>query len=152
MRVIPGFREIVSIVHSRGKNDLKFDGEFVAANGRTGIDVAIPATFEPALAMQIARDLEMAFDEMGYGYVIRRDAGTDSIPQEDRQSALGKLEQLGVAAKIMPDGKISLSQTPDARRQNAELLREKGERIYSLLLDAHGTRKRWEILAKSENF
>ena len=151
VRVIPGFREIVSILYSRGGDDLKLDGEYILVKGHAGIDVVITAAVERALATQVARDLESAFVGMGYGYVIRRDAGSDSVPEAKRWNALQELGELGITAQPSPEGKVTLSRSADAPQQDAEALRQRAARVPALLLDVYGVRERWEILAKSKD-
>ena len=44
---------------------------------------------------QITRDLEAAFQAMGYAYVIARLSSVDAVPETERQGAIAELREIG---------------------------------------------------------
>ena len=57
VRIQPGFRELVSVIHTRSGTTLTLDGERIGRKWE-GIDVRIPEDVESERARQIGRDLE----------------------------------------------------------------------------------------------
>lgn len=148
VRIKPTVREGVSIIYTRQGKDLNLTGE------RTGrkweeIEVLIPFEVEAAQVPQMVGDLETAFVTMQYGYVITRKAGIDIVPEAERQAAVVELNEMGYDIEILPDRKIRQTRRAGAPLQDIETRRVQALRMMSLIQTLHGTRQRFEILAKS---
>jgi hypothetical protein len=117
-----------------------------------GIEVQIPQEVESAQVPQIVRDLETAFGAMRYGYVIARKAGTDIVPETERQAAIAELNEMGYEIEILPDRKIRQTRRAGVPRHDVATQRKRTPRMMSLIQSLHGTRQRLEILAKSKEF
>ena len=66
VRVEPGFREIVTIVHTRQQTIRRLEGERIG-NRWQGIALHLPRDLNPADVPEIVRDIETAFGAMRYG-------------------------------------------------------------------------------------
>ena len=100
----------------------------------------------------IVSHLETAFVELGFGYVIDRRVGVDTIPDSERQAALAELREMGCEIEVLPDGRIRENLKTGALRQDIETIRQQMPRRFSLIKSLSGTRDRIEILAKSKEF
>jgi hypothetical protein len=150
VRIEPGFREVVSVFYTRDGTTLKLGGERIGKKWE-GISVHIPQEVEAIRASQIARDLETAFQSMKYGYVIAHLLGVDDVPEVERQAAIAELRQMGYDIEVSADRKqIRQKRLPDAPCINIEIARKQAPRMMMLLQSVHGTRPRFEILAKSK--
>jgi hypothetical protein len=150
-RIEPIMREVVSIVHTRNGASLNLGGERIGSKCK-GIEVHIPPEVDADQIPQVVRDLETAFEAMRYGYVIARKTGTDIVPKEERQTAMAELYDMGYDIEILPNHKIRQTLRLGAPRRDIETVRKQTPRIMSLMQSLHGTRPRWEILAKSKEF
>jgi hypothetical protein len=149
VRIEQGFREVVSIFYTRGGTAHKLGGERIGKKWE-GISIHIPHAVEAAWASQIARDLEIAFRAMRYGYEIVRVAAVDSVPETERQAALAELREMGYEIEVSADrSQIREARLPGAPHLNIEAARKQAPRMMQLLQAVHGTRPRFEILAKS---
>jgi hypothetical protein len=151
VRIESMVREGVSVIYRRQGAALNLSAERIGRKWE-GIEVHIPPEVEVGQVNQIVRDLEIAFGAMQYGYVIARKAGADIVPQAERQAAVAELNEMGYDIEILPDGKIRQTVREGAPHQDVETLRRQAPRMMSLLQAIHGTRKRFEILAKSKEF
>jgi hypothetical protein len=152
VRIKRVFREVVSVMHTRDGTTLSLSGERIGRRWE-GIEIHIPQEVEAARASQIARDLETAFQAMQYGYVIARKLGVDAVPETERQAAIAELREMGYEIEVSADRRqIRQKRLPDAPRVNIEIARKQAPRMMQLLQAVHGTRPRFEILAKSKEF
>jgi len=151
VRIEPIFREVVSVIYTRQGNTLNFGGERIGKKWE-GIQVHLPTEVETTEVAQIVHDLETAFLGLRYGYVIARKTGIDTIPETERQSAIDELREMGYEIEILPDGKIRQTSRAGAPHQDLETLRRQTPRMASLIQSLHGTRHRFETLAKSKEF
>jgi hypothetical protein len=150
VRIVPGQREIVSIIHERAGVELKLGGERVGKNWKS-IDVRIPEEVEASRALQVARDLEAAFQAKGLGYVISRALGTEIVPEAEREAAMTELREMGFEARVSADGSaVNTTKIQGAPQRSAEEWRKFGPRMMTLVSAARGKRPRFEILAQSK--
>jgi len=56
----------------------------------------------PTSQDQITRDLEAAFQAMGYAYVIARLSSVDAVPETERQGAIAELREMGQVRGLTP--------------------------------------------------
>lgn len=152
VRIEPIHREAVSVTHTRDGASLNMEGERIGKRWG-GIEVHIPQEVEPARVPQIAGDLETAFLALGYGYVISRSLGVESVSENEREAAISELRQMGYEAEVSADRKqIRPKRIPGAPRQDMEALRQQAPRMMWLIQSLHGKRPRFEVLAKSKDF
>ena len=150
VRIKPVFREVLSVLYERGPVLLNLNGEYI---GKEGIQVHIPEEFEITKAMQIAKDLETAFESMEYGYLIVRSTGTELVSENEQQAALAELRDMGYEIEISPDRKqITQKKLAGAPKQDIETLRQQTPRMMALIQSLRGKRARFETLAKSKEF
>ena len=144
-------REGISVIHTRNGTSLNLMGERIGKHWE-GIEVHIPPELDTTQTSQIVHDLETAFQAMQYGYVIASKRAADTVPEEERQAAMAELNQMGYDIEVLPDGKIRQKLRPGATRPDRKALQGHSLRMMFLLQSVHGTRPRFEILAKSKDF
>ena len=145
-------REVVYVIHTRQGTSLNLDGQRIGRKWE-GIEVFIPHEVEAARAPQIVRDLEAAFQAMDYGYVITRLGEVETVPETERQAAIAELRQMGYELEVSADRKqIRQKWILGTPKLGLEALRKTTPRYMSLLQAVHGTRRRFEILARSKEF
>jgi hypothetical protein len=150
--VQPGFREIVSVIHERGGIRLHLDGERIGKKWE-GISVHIPEELDPTRVRQVARDLETAFQALGYGYIIARLAGIEIVPESEQQAAITELNSMGINVEVSSDRRqIRQAWREGAPRPGIDAARKQAPRIMSLMQALHGRRQRFEVLARSSHF
>jgi hypothetical protein len=150
--VQPGFREIVSVIHERGGIRLHLDGERIGKKWE-GISVHIPEELDPTRVTQVARDLETAFQALGYGYIIARLAGIEIVPESEQQAAITELNSMGINVEVSSDRRqIRQAWREGAPRPGIDTARKQAPRIMSLMQALHGKRQRFEVLARSSHF
>jgi len=89
---------------------------------------------------------------MGYGYVIARKAGIDIVLESEQKAAIAELREMGYEIERLPDGRIRQTWRAGAPRPDIETSRKTTPRVMSLIQSVHGTRQRFEILAKSKEY
>jgi len=152
VRIKPGVRELVSVIHMRDGNSLDLQGERIGKKWE-GIEVRMPQEVEPGRISQIARDLEAAFQAMGYGYLITASAGTDVVPETERKAAIAELLEMGYEIEVSTDRRqIRQKRIVGTTVPDLETAKKQASRMMSLLQAVHGTRHRLVILAKSKEF
>lgn len=152
VRIEPIFREVVSVTYTRGGATLYLDGQRFGRKWE-GIEIHILPEIDLGRASQIARDLETAFQSMRYGYVIARLTGVDVVSETEREAAIAELGEMGYDIEVSADRKqIHQKKRPGAPQVDIETLRKTTPRMMALLQAVHGTRPRFEILAKSGEF
>jgi len=144
-------REGVSVIHRRQGTSLNLSGDRIGRR-REAIELHIPQDVQATPVPQIVRDLETAFVAMGYGYVIARKAGIDIVPESEQQSAIAELHEMGYEIERLAGGRIRQTWRAGAPRPDIETLRKTTPRMMSLIQSVHGTRQRFEILAKSKEY
>lgn len=152
IRIEPVFREVISIVYTRGGTTLNLSAERIGRKWE-GIAVGIPPhEVREEQVQQVVRDLESAFGAMGYGYVISRKIGIDVVPETERQAVIAELNKMGYEIEVLPNRQIRQTRRAGAQHQDRESIRKTTPRMMSLIQSLHGTRQRFEILAKSKEF
>jgi hypothetical protein len=148
----PGFREIVAVIHERGGIRLVLNGERIGKKWE-GISVHIPADLDASRVTEVARDLETAFQALGYGYIIARLAGIEIVPKTEQQAAMTELNSMGFDVEVSPDRRqIRQTRKEGAPRVDIDTARKQAPRLMSLVQALHGKRQRFEILATSNQF
>ncbi len=131
---------------------LYLDGEHIGKKWE-GILVQIPEDVDTSQAAQIGRDLEIAFQALGYGYIIARLAGIQIVSETEQQAAITELNSMGINVEVSPDRRqIRQGWKAGAPRLGIDTARKQAPRIMSLMQALHGKRQRFEILARSTQF
>jgi hypothetical protein len=151
VRIEPNVREVVSVIYKRHGTSLKLQGERIGEKEK-GIHVRILQEIDAAQLTQIVSDLESAFKAMHYAYVIDRIAATDNVPEAEQKAAMAELYEMGHEIEILPGQQIRQSWRAGVPRPDIETLRKQTPRMMSLIQSLHGTRHRFEVLAKSQDF
>jgi hypothetical protein len=152
VRVEPGFREIVFIVHTRQPTIRRLEGERIG-NRWQGIGLHLPRDLNPADVTQIVRDLETAFGAMRYGYVISRTVRVDPVSETEQEAAITELHEMGFEVERTTDPRgIALIPRSDVPRPDTKTAKRMAPRIMSLVQSLRGTRQQVELLAKSKGF
>ena len=151
VRIEPIFREAVSVIYSRGGKTLKLGGEYIGTKW-SGIHVVIPQEIATAEACRIAGDLAVAFEAMEYAYVVLHKLETETVSEGERHAALAELREMGYDVEVQSDGKIRQTKKPEAPKRDFETLKQQAPRMMALVQSVHGTRPRFETLAKSKEF
>jgi hypothetical protein len=152
VRIEPISREVISIVYTRHGTTFNLGAERIGRKWE-GIAVSIPDQEVGAEQVpQVVHNLERAFEGMGYGYVISRKTGVDVVSETERQAAIAELNEMGFEIEILPNRQIRQTRREGAPHQDREAIRKATPRIVSLIQSLHGTRQRYEILAKSKEF
>jgi hypothetical protein len=77
----------------------------------------------------------------------------ETVPETERQAAMAELRPMGYELEISADRKqIRQKWIAGTPKLGLEALRKTTPRYMTLLQAVHGTRKRFEILAKSKEF
>jgi hypothetical protein len=151
VRIEPNVREAVSVIYKRHGTSLKLYGERISGKEKR-IHVRILQEIDAAQLTQIVSDLESAFKAMQYSYVIDRIAATDIVPETEQKAAMAELREMGHEIEILPDQQIRQSWRAGVPRPDIETLRKQTPRMMSLIQSLRGTRQRFEVLAKSQDF
>jgi hypothetical protein len=152
VRIEPIRREVVAVFHTHYGTKLRLGGERIGKRWE-GIQVGIPGELEAAQVSQIVSDLELAFRAMDYGYVIVRRKGVDEVPETEREAAIAELGEMGYDIEVSADRRrITQKRKEGAPRDDIETIRKQSPRMVYLLQSVHGTRRPFEILAKSKEF
>jgi hypothetical protein len=152
VRVEKGFREIVTIFHTRRRTTRRLDGELIGKRWE-GIAVYLPDEVDTADVPQIVRDLETAFGALRYSYVISRKVGVEAVSDAERQAAVTELNEMGFEVEVSSDGQqASLKWRSGVARPDMETVKGTTPRVMSLVKSLRSTRPRVEILARSKEF
>jgi len=152
VRVEQGFRELVTVIHTRQGTTRRLDGERIG-KGWNGIRIHLPRDVDPAEVPQLVSDLEAAFGAMRYGYVISRTVGVDPVPEAEQQAAIAELNEMGFDVERSTDPRQTVViPRPDRPRPDPKAAKDRASRSMSLVLTLRGTRQRVELLAKSKEF
>jgi hypothetical protein len=150
VRIKKVFRELVSIIYTRGGTSIKLSGQYIGQHWE-GIEVHIPRQIEAEQVSRISSDLETAFQAMHRRYLIVGSAGTDVIPEDEREAAIAELREMGWEIEVSPDRKqIRQKRAAGAPPIDAETTRKMALRMKLLIEAIHGTRQRLQVLAKSK--
>jgi hypothetical protein len=151
-----GFRELIRVVYQRAGSTLRLDGEhmsrLVPGQPTEGLYVQIPPSVAVEHLPQMIKDLEEALSALGYGYVIKRDTGIETVSETDRHRAIAELHEMGYQVEIMPDHSIQQTRLPGASMPDAEAIRKQLPRMMALIQTVHASLHRFEVLAKTEGF
>jgi hypothetical protein len=152
VRIDPGFRELVSIVLTRGGTTRTLDGERIGKRWE-GISVHLPREVEPGDVPQIVRDLETAFTALDYGYVISRTVAVEAVSEADQQAAMAELNQMGFEVEVSADRlQTSLQWKPGVRPPDIKTFKSTTPQVMYWLQSLTGRRPQIEVLAKSKGF
>lgn len=150
VRIEPIMREAVSVIHTRHGITLNLSGQLIGRRWE-GVEVHIPHEVEVEQASQVARDLETAFQALGYGYVIARLGEVEIVPETERQAAIAELHEMGYEIEVSADHKqVRQKLREGAPRPDIETARKQAPRMMSLIQALHGKRQLFEILARSK--
>jgi hypothetical protein len=154
--IVPVFREVVRVIHTRDGSSLPLDGEHISSsisvNQNAGIGVRIPQSVEPARLSQIVRDLQEALGGLGYVYLIDRISGIEIVPEDERNAAVAEMREMGYEIEILSDGSIRQTPLENMPRPDLETLKRQALRMGMLIQSIGGKRTQIEILARSEGF
>lgn len=150
VRIEPIFRENISVVYTRRGTQLTLDAARIG-NRWQDIEVLIPQETESGEVARIVHDLEIAFGEMRYRYVIARKTETEIVSEAERRAAITELKEMGYNVEVLPDGSIRQTRRPEVPRADLETIRKQTPRILSLIQSVQGRRQHFEILAKSRD-
>ena len=153
VRVEKGFREIVTVVHTRGRTTRRLDGERIGKRWE-GIGVhLLPGDMDPTDVPQIVHDLEVAFAALRYGYVISRTVRVDSVSEAEQQAAIAELNELGFEVERSADQKeVVLRPRSPSPHPDTNKAQGTAPRVMALVQSLSGTRHQVELLARSEEF
>jgi len=70
----------------------------------------------------------------------------------EQKAAIAELREMGYEIERLADGRIRQTWRAGVPRPEIETLRKTTSRMMSLIESAHGTRQRFEILAKSKEY
>jgi hypothetical protein len=152
VRVEQGFREIVTVVHTRQGTVRRLDGERIGKRWN-GIRIHLPREVDPADVPQIVRDLETAFGATHYGYVIFRTVRVDPVPEAEQEAAITELNEMGFDVERSTDPRQTvLTPRSGVPRPDTKTAQDRAPRIMALVQSLRGTRQVVELLAKSKEF
>jgi hypothetical protein len=152
VRVEQGFREIVTVVHTRRRTARRLEGELIGKRWE-GIAVHLPRNIDPADLPQIVRDLETAFGALRCGYVISRAVRVDPVSEAEQEAAITELNEMGFEVERSTDSReIVLRPKSGVPRPDTKTAQSRAPRIMALVQALGGTRPRVELLAKSKEF
>lgn len=114
VRIKPIMREAVSVIYTRDGSTLELSGERIGRRWE-GVQVSIPCEVQQERASEVARDLETAFQALGYGYVIGRPGEVEIVSETERQAAIAELQEMGYEIEVSADRK----QVRQKRREGA---------------------------------
>jgi hypothetical protein len=145
-------REAISVIHTRNSTHLTFDGQWIGQKWE-GIEVHIPHEVEAGQAYRVAAELEIAFQALGYSYVIARLGEVEIVSETERQTAIEELTKMGYEIEVSPDRKqIRQKLRTGAPRTDIQTVQAQAPRMMTLLQAAYGKRQNLEIVAKSKDF
>ena len=154
--IVPVFREVIRVIHSRDGSSLPLDGEHISSsvsvNQNGGIGVRIPQSVEPARLSQIVRDLQHALAGLGYGYLIDRIAEIEIVPDDERKAALAEMRDMGYEIEILSDGSISRTRLQNMPQPDLETVKRQAVRMGMLIQSIHGKRAGIENMPGQRDF
>lgn len=148
VRIDPGFRELVTVVHTRAGTTRKLDGERIGKRWN-GIALHLPRDIEAEAVPALVSDIAGGLAALRCGYVITRTVVTDRVSDAEQQAAIAELKRIGFDVQRSPDLKqISLIPIPGVQRD----VKWAVGRTQSLVQTLSGSRPRTEVLAVSPDF
>ena len=152
VRIDQGFRELVTVVHTRDGTALKLGGERIGKKWQ-GIGIHLASGLDAAQVPQIVHDLAIAFEALRYGYIISRTARVDAVPESERQAALAEINELGFEIQVSADRKqVTQSRRPGVPPPDRKTSERIATRMMNLLQTVRGIRPIVEVLAISKDF
>jgi hypothetical protein len=152
VRIVNGFRELVTVVHTRNGIRRELGGERIGKRWQ-GIGIHVDPDVGRQELPEIVHDLETAFAAMHYGYVISRTAAVDTVPESERQAAIAEFGEMGFDVEVSAERKrVSLVPKPDRVLPDKKQAQRIASRTPSLLQAVRGRRHRIEVLAISKDF
>jgi hypothetical protein len=152
VKVEQGFREVVTVVHTRQGTTRRLEGERIGKRWQ-GIGVHLPQEMDPADVPQLVRDLEAAFRPLRYGYVISRTVQVDPVSDAEQEGAVAELNEMGFEVERSTERRgVALIPRPGVPRPDTKTAKRTAARVMSLVQALSGERPRVEILAQSKDF
>ena len=149
VRIEPIFREEVRVIYETDEKAWSFGGQYIGKRWQ-GIGIVIPQEIDPSHASIIASRLTEALAAIGYGYVIDHALDIETVSQNEKESAISELHNMGYEIEILANGTIRQTKMPGSPKLPQEELKKQGPRMMKLIEAVHGKRRRYETLAKSE--
>ena len=148
VRIVYGFRELLTIVLTRPEKTWSFDAESIGKGWR-GIGLNLPKDLAPTEVPQVVHDLETSFAAMGWGFVITRTVAVDAVSDAEQNAALAELNAMGFEVERSADlRQVTLKPIPGVRRD----AKSAAVRMPTLIRALSGRRPRSEVLAVSKDF
>lgn len=149
LRIQRGARNLASVVYEEKGRTHTFEGELVGAGWRQ-LNLLIPSDFASGGLDRVVANLAKGIGELGYEYLIRRRGQAEVIPDSERRAALAELRKMGWQPEISSDhSQVELKRADGAASPSPEEAIANSERLASLVESLHGTRHKFEELARS---
>lgn len=149
LRIQRGARNLASVVYEEKGRTHTFEGELVGSGWRQ-LNLLIPSDFAGAGLDRVVANLAKAIGELGYEYLIRRRGESETIPEKERKAALAELRKMGWEPEISSDhSQVELKRADGSRAPSPEEALTQSERLIRLVESLHGTRYKFEELARS---
>lgn len=150
VRIEKVFREGVYVVYREHDRELKFSGELVGKKWEE-IRVEMTTGLPEEDLRRIVPNLAAGLTKLGYKYSIYRRGEPQTIPEEERRSAVAELGRMGLDVEISAHrNQIKSTKRPDWRRPSQEDAKAMAARMIELTQTARGIRATIEILARSD--
>jgi hypothetical protein len=153
LRIQRGARNLASVVYEEKGRTHAFEGELVGPGWRQ-LNLLIPSDFVgdgPSHDIdRVVANLSKGIGELGYEYLIRRRGESEVIPERERKAALAELRKMGWQPEISSDhSQVELKRADGSRAPSPEEALAQSERLIRLVESLHGTRYKFEELARS---
>lgn len=148
LRIQRGARNLASVVYEEKGRTHTFEGELTGPGWRQ-LNLLIPSDFSSGIDRVVA-NLAKGIGELGYEYLIRRRGQAEAIPDSERRAALAELRKMGWQPEISSDhSQVELKRADGANFPSPEEAIANSERLARLVESLHGTRHKFEELARS---
>jgi hypothetical protein len=150
LRIQRGARNLASVVYEEKGHTHTFEGE-LAGPGWRQLNLLIPSDFSGDGLDRVVANLAKGIGELGYEYLIRRRGEAEAIPEKECKAALAELRKMGWEPEISADrSQVELKRTDGSRSPSPEEAIANSERLARLVQTVHGTRYKFEELARSK--
>jgi hypothetical protein len=149
LRIQRGARNLASVVYEEKGRSHTFEGE-LAGPGWRQLNLLIPSDFSGDGLDRVVANLAKGIGELGYEYLIRRRGEGEKIPEKERKAALAELRKMGWEPEISADrSQVELKRADGSRSPSPDEAIANSERLARLVQTIHGTRYKFEELARS---
>lgn len=149
LRIQRGARNLASVVYEEKGRTHTFEGELVGSGWRQ-LNLLIPSDFSGDNLDRVVTNLAKGIGELGYEYLIRRRGDSETVPDKERRAALAELRKMGWEPEISSDhSQVELRRADGAGSPSPEEAIAQSERLKRLVQSLHGTRYKFEELARS---